>query len=178
MHFNSELLGATLYPKENFLFFYGGIFSQWARWDFFCNSLQVKVNCAEQAMMLHKAKFFNDDISYKAILLANNPREQKNIGRKVKNYDEALWSDVRYKFVKGINYDKFTQVKELTELLFLTRPYCLVEASPTDRIWGIGMSKDNTYILDTTFWGMNLLGKAITEVRDEIFNDNFVNSKP
>ena len=168
MKYHSELLGATVYPEEQIIFFYGGIFSQWAECCFTYHPLGVKVNCAEQAMMLAKAKFFNDIDAYEAILKADHPRKQKAIGRQVKNYDENKWSEVRYDIVKYVNYDKFSQNKAWKELLILTRPYLLVEASPTDRIWGIGMGVDNPNLFNYNLWGLNLLGKALTNVRNEM----------
>jgi len=171
LKFKSELLGATLYPQDNYIFFYGGIFSQWAKGVFFCQSLDIPVNCAEQAMMLHKARLFKDEEAYFTILNSDNPRVQKAVGRQIKNWDDKAWDLVKFDLVKGINKDKFTQARTWNELLFLTRNYLLIEASPTDRIWGIGMGEDNPEILDTTKWGQNLLGKAITEVRKELFGD-------
>jgi ribA/ribD-fused uncharacterized protein len=171
MKYKSELLGATIYPKENLLFFYGGIFSQWASGQFHCYHLKTDVNCAEQAMMLSKAKTFNDMDAYERILLADHPRDQKFIGRNVQNYNEKIWSEVRYKFVLDINRDKFTQAKAWKELLLLTHPYLLVEASPSDKIWGIGLGEDNENVLKREIWGLNLLGKAITEVREELINN-------
>lgn len=166
----SELLGATIHPFDNTLFFWHGIFSQWADATFFCNSLHTSVNCAEQAMMLHKAKCFGDQETYDAILATKHPRDQKSLGRMVKNYDDAVWSKVRFNIIKDINYDKFNQLKAWRELLFLTHPYELVEASPSDPIWGIGMGVDNPNILNRDMWGQNLLGKAITEARKELMN--------
>jgi ribA/ribD-fused uncharacterized protein len=172
--FFSQLLGATVYPdltgydvKQQYIFFYGGIFSQRAECEFIYKKLDEKVNCVEQAMMLQKAKFFNgNDEIYNAIKKAKHPREQKALGRMVTNYDDQTWAMLRYRFVREINYDKFSQNKAWKELLLLTDPYLLVEASPTDRIWGIGMGEDNPNLLETHKWGQNLLGQAITEVRN------------
>ena len=171
MKYKSELLGATIYPTEKLLFFYSGIFSQWQDGTFHCTYLNVDVNCAEQAMMLSKAKIFNDMDAYERILLAKHPRDQKFIGRGVQNYNEQIWADVRYSLVKKINYDKFIQAKAWKELLLLTHPYLLVEASPSDKIWGIGLGEDNENVLKKEIWGLNLLGKAITEVRDDLINN-------
>lgn len=139
MKYYSQLLNSTVYPNNQKIFFYGGIFSQWAECKFFCTALKLYVNCAEQAMMLHKAKFFNDDEKFNAILASDNPRVQKSIGRSVNNFNKDEWEMVAFDFVKNINKDKFGQNQAWKELLFLTHPYQLVEASPTDRIWGIGM---------------------------------------
>jgi ribA/ribD-fused uncharacterized protein len=168
MKYKSELLGATVYPELDVIFFYGGIFSQWAECKFHCTALNLEVNCAEQAMMLHKAKFFKDQEIYDAILATDHPRDQKALGRMVKNFDPMAWETVAFNYVKDINVDKFGQNKGWKELLFLTDPYHLVEASPTDRIWGIGMGEDNPDILNDTKWGRNLLGEAIVQARVEL----------
>lgn len=175
MKYKSELLGATVYPELDVIFFYVGIFSQWAKCNFHCTALNLDVNCAEQAMMLHKAKFFKDEEIYNAILVTEHPRDQKALGRMVKNFDPVAWDEVAFNFVKDINVDKFGQNKGWKELLFLTHPYLLVEASPSDSIWGIGMGVDHPELLDPTKWGRNLLGKAITQARDELLSGGTYN---
>lgn len=172
----SQLLGATLgfgHDETNYILFYGGIFSQWAACTFTVPSLGgLKVNCAEQAMMLHKAKEFNDMEAYDKILNTNDPMVQKFVGRNIKNYNEKIWQEKRLEYVTAINYEKFSQNKTWKELLLLTDGYYLVEASPTDRIWGIGYSEhmaddDNKYD-----WGINLLGVAISMARDRIISES------
>ena len=166
--YQSQLLGATVYPDEEIIFFYHGFMSQWAQAVFHCNLINEDVNCAEQAMMLFKAKLFGDSEIYQAILNTSNPREQKALGRQVKGYNETQWKVVRLDAVTQINFDKFDQCKAWGELLMLTDPYELVEASPVDRIWGIGMGEDNPVLLQRLLWGENLLGVALTRVRDQI----------
>ena len=168
MKFKSQLLGATVYPKAGYVFFYGGVFSQWAEGKFYCTSLKLDVNCAEQAMMLHKARFFGDMDIYNQLLVTDHPRDQKALGRLVNGFDAASWSKVGFQIVASINIDKFGQSKAWKELLFLTEPYTLVEASPTDKIWGIGMGEDNPDLLNINKWGQNLLGKAITHARGHL----------
>lgn len=170
MRFESELLGATVNLRDKIIFFWGGIFSQWAEGNFVCTSLGETVNCAEQAMMLHKAKTFNDMESYERILNLDHPRDQKMAGRMIKGYDDKIWAPIRYHIVKDINIDKFSQSKSWKELLFLTDPYEIVEASPSDPIWDIGMGVDNPNLLNRSKWGTNLLGKAIVEARIELMN--------
>ena len=177
MKFESQLLGATVYPWANgtsgYIFFYEGIFSQWADGTFYCTSLKQEVNCAEQAMMLHKAKTFKDQETYDAILETKSPREQKALGRMVKGFDATTWSNVGFALVTSINVDKFGQSKAWKEMLFMTSPHVLVEASPTDRIWGIGMGVDNPDLLNRNKWGDNLLGKALCQARGILLAENF-----
>ena len=170
-NYYSQLLGGTVYPGPKIIFFYGGIFSQWAPGSFHCNLINHRVNCAEQAMMLFKAKTFGDTESFDRIASTNDPSEQKHYGRMVSNFNAKLWDKVKFDAVCSINYDKFTTHLPWRELLLLTHPYQLVEASPTDRIWGIGMSEQNPDILDASRWGQNLLGRAIIDTRNKIIGE-------
>lgn len=171
MKYESKLLKSTFYPEKEFVFFWHGPLSQWHKSNFHCTYLNVEVNCAEQAMMLSKAKLFNDMETYDLILKADHPKEQKTLGRSVKNFVTENWQRVCYDIVKCINIDKFSQNEDLKELLFLTYPNMLVEASPFDNIWGIGMAVDNKDILNTAKWGQNLLGHALTSVRRTLMDE-------
>jgi len=169
-YYDSELLGARVYPNREEVYFYGGIFSQWAECTFFSNVVQEEVNCAEQAMMLLKAMTFNDCEAYDQIKLTDDPRKQKAIGRQIQDFDQERWDQINYAGVISINRDKFSQNKAWNELLLLTDPYDFIEASPYDKIWGIGMGIDNPKLLNVDKWGQNLLGKAITRARNEIIH--------
>lgn len=178
--FKSELLGATIYvapalslqPFTRIIAFYGGIFSQWAECDIYIPELDERVNCAEQAMMLHKAKLFNDMEMYDAILTADHPRDQKMYGRMISNFDVDVWSGQCEEIVSNINFHKFSQSKAWKELLILTHGYELVEASPSDKIWGVGLSEDNKDVADHSKWqGTNLLGKCIMNARTRIITE-------
>ena len=168
--YNSQLLGATVYPNQQTMFFYSGVFSQWTECSFECSLLGITVSCAEQAMMLYKAHFFKDKEIFDQILHANHPREQKRLGRLVRNFNPEQWDSVKFGAVCSINYDKFNQNKGWKELLLLSHPYQLVEASPTDRIWGIGKDVESPDLWITEQWGQNLLGKALVNVRNKIIN--------
>ena len=82
---NSDLYGGRVDLTNNRIYFWGGIFSQWAKCNFHCFDLGVDLNCSEQGMMLHKARMFEDHEAYAKILASKDPREQKAFGRKVKN---------------------------------------------------------------------------------------------
>ena len=152
---------------HNFHFFWGGPFSQWHHSPF--NHASMKFNSCEQWMMYHKAMMFNDTNTAKAIMVSQNPAEQKKFGRKVKNFDDNKWMKEAYNIVVEGNRAKFQQNSELFEVLRGTSGKLLVEASPYDRRWGIGMAKDDPGIEDPANWrGDNLLGKAITQVRLEL----------
>lgn len=161
--------------EDDFFFFWGGFFSQWYKTPIGMkltkDSKIIMFNCAEQAMMWGKAIFFEDEETANQILKTSSPKEQKALGRKVKNFNQEKWDKFKYKLVLRINYLKFMQNPELKELLLLTDNKEIVEASPYDTIWGVGLAESDPLILDKTKWqGENLLGKALMEVRQTIRN--------
>ncbi len=173
--YNSNILGATLFPAQQTILFYGGIFSQWAKCDFTLHikgAGDYKLNCAEQGMMLHKAYRFGDEEVFDKILQSKDPREQKALGRCVKNFNAVVWDESAFNSVVGVNVAKFNSNSLWKEALILTDPYELVEASPYDRIWGIGYAVDAPNVFsEKDNWGINLLGKALMEVRRKFLYD-------
>lgn len=152
--------------KEKFTFFWGGIFSQWCPSKFTIDG--VEYNCCEQYMMLKKALLFNDFDTAAKIMGTKNPRDQKQFGREVKNFNKDLWEKWCRKFVYDANYAKFSQDSDLYDGLMLTRGTTLVEASPEDKIWGIGLRESDSRALDRNTWqGTNWLGEIITTVRSD-----------
>jgi ribA/ribD-fused uncharacterized protein len=124
-------------------------------------------NC-ETYMMYHKAILFNDILVAKEILVAaNDPKEVKALGRKVRGFNETEWNEKKFEIVVAANREKFTQHVHLGEQLLETEGREIVEASPMDKIWGIGFGKKNA-LKNRYRWGKNLLGKALMEVRDEL----------
>ena len=121
-------------------------------------------------MMYHKALLFNDSDVATQILAATTPIEVKALGRQVKNFDDEIWKENRYRIVKEGNILKFTQHSDLKEKLLATKGKMLVEASPRDRIWGIGYGAKNA-LANKERWGLHLLGLVLVEVRDEMLNE-------
>ena len=120
-------------------------------------------------MMLGKARLFQDKVAAEKILASDDPRKIKKLGRSVQNFDDKLWDSVKYPLVLTGNYNKFVQNPQLRNFLLSTGKSILVEASPYDRVWGIGLSADDPRAKDPRQWlGRNLLGFALMEVRDEI----------
>lgn len=120
-------------------------------------------------MMSKKALLFDDKEVFEQIMVSDEPNKIKSLGRKIRNFDEKIWNDVKYSIVLNGNYLKFTQNRNLMNFLLSTGDKILVEASPTDRVWGIGMSENDERINNPYEWqGENLLGFALTEVREEI----------
>ena len=117
--------------------------------------------------MAEKARLFKDYETLEEILSAENQKEIKDLGRKIKNFNEELWNREKYEIVKSGNLAKFSQDENLKEFLLSTGDKIIVEASPYDSIWGIGMGAKDENIEDATAWkGENLLGFALMEVRD------------
>lgn len=135
----------------------------------------VTYTSAEQYMMAEKAKLFGDEEIRAEILNTDDPRMCKALGRKVKNFDKAVWDKEKEHIVRKGNTKKFLQNSALRNFLLSTGDKVLVEASPTDRVWGIGLGKNNTDALDPQKWrGQNLLGFALMNVRDFLaFMDSF-----
>ena len=164
--------------QPSFLFFWGhkplpngeigkSCFSQWWPAPFAVDGVDYPT--AEHFMMGEKARLFRDEVSRAQILKAGSPKSAKEIGRHVKNFNEQVWAEARFQLVVEGNLAKFGQNRELGEYLLGTGDKVLVEASPFDRIWGIGMAGDNEQALNPELWrGLNLLGFALMEVRQRL----------
>ena len=125
--------------------------------------------CTEQAFMYEKAVCFGDLETAKKILAAGTPMDAKGLGRQVKPFDTDEWEKHRYDVMVAVNKEKYRQNPELAERLMDPKfdGKMFVEASPIDGIWGIRMPQGTPGIDDESNWrGRNLLGKAITEVRE------------
>lgn len=154
---------------DKYVFFWGGTFSQWFPSKFEIDGVEYVT--AEQYMMAMKAKTFGDTDAQRRIMETENPRMQKAIGREVKNFDPVKWSEVAQQFVYEANMAKFTENIEMYNELMSTGDREIVEASPEDRIWGIGLHASDPRCLDKSQWlGTNLLGIVLMRVREDIRN--------
>lgn len=135
--------------------------------NFICDGMTY--NCAEQYMMHKKALLFNDAETAKRVMETTNPYMHQQLGRKIKGFNQALWDANKERIVYEGNVARFNQSQECRDLLLSTGDKILVESSPVDRIWGIGLSKEDPRALDENQWrGQNLLGKILTRVRNEL----------
>ena len=124
---------------------------------------------AEHFMMAEKARLFGDEETRAQILKAGGPKAAKQLGRQVKGFKEDVWVEACLKIVVAGNLAKFGQHYDLGAFLLGTKDKVLVEASPVDRIWGIGMAADNEQAMNPEQWrGLNLLGFALMEVRQRL----------
>ncbi len=157
--------------EEKFTLFWGEQpFSQWSEIGFTIEG--VFYNTCEQFMMAKKAEIFGDTEAQEQIMNEKSPKYQKKLGRKIKGFDQDIWDKHRERIVYEANYAKFTQNPEALKALMATEGTTLVEASPYDKIWGIGLEASNPDCLDRNKWqGLNLLGKILTQVREDIKNE-------
>lgn len=123
----------------------------------------------EHYMMAAKANLFGDQEILKKILSCQHPGEAKKLGREVSNFNEEVWLEKRFQIVVRGCFEKFNQNESLKNYLLKTGHKVLVEASPVDRIWGIGMGKNNPDAEKPSRWkGLNLLGFALMKARSQL----------
>ena len=127
---------------------------------------------SEQAFMALKAMEFNDPEHLDEILRATTPFKAKQLGRKVRNFDDDRWCSVRQERMIQVLFAKFSSSEELRDTLINTNDSILAEASPRDRTWGIGIGATNPGAKDRNKWtGKNLLGHCLMAVRAQLVGD-------
>jgi ribA/ribD-fused uncharacterized protein len=161
--------------RPDYLFFWGhqpsadgrigpGCLSQWWPASFAVEGLLYAT--AEHYMMAEKARLFGDEVMRQKILNSPHPNTAKKLGREVVKFDEEIWREYRLDIVLCGNEAKFSQNDNLKAYLLSTQEQILVEASPMDRIWGIGLARDDPRAVNPEKWrGLNLLGFALMDVR-------------
>jgi ribA/ribD-fused uncharacterized protein len=166
---------ADLYEVQvrgNFVLFWGGWPSQWypagekspLPASFIVDG--IKYPFAEMWMMAEKARFFGDEKTLAKILKSKYPKAVKDLGREVTPFSASKWDKVSPSIVYEGNLEKFGQNAGLKRLLLATGDKTIVEASPDDTIWGIGMYASDPRATKPSQWlGKNLLGKALMKVR-------------
>ncbi|OXS32815.1 hypothetical protein CHR28_24310 [Streptomyces sp. XY006] len=129
----------------------------------------VRYATAEHWMMAGKARLFEDAAAERAVLAAGHPAEAKKAGRLVRGFDETVWARERFRIVVEGSVHKFAAHPELQGFLLGTGDRVLVEASPVDRVWGIGLAADDEAAMDPERWrGPNLLGFALMAARERL----------
>ncbi|CAL9554127.1 MULTISPECIES: NADAR family protein [unclassified Streptomyces] len=129
----------------------------------------VRYATAEHWMMAAKARLFGDAEAERRAVEAPGPAQAKRVGRLVRGFDDAVWERERYGIVVAGSLHKFGQNPELGGFLLGTGRRVLVEASPVDRVWGIGLAADDERAQDPARWrGLNLLGFALMDAREEL----------
>jgi ribA/ribD-fused uncharacterized protein len=180
MHYNRSALEQAFRakPRMKFLFFWGhqpskdgritaACFSQWWPSPFMVNGIRYPT--AEHWMMAGKARLFGDEEAASKILTAGSPKQVKQFGREVRGFDEAKWDREKRRIVTDGCQHKFGQNAALRAFLLSTGDQVLVEASPVDRVWGVGLAADDDRAANPLLWrGDNLLGFALMEARDRL----------
>lgn len=162
--------------KFKYVFFWGhqskqqvtkSCFSQWYPAPFIVDGNRFA--SAEHFMMAEKARLFGDSEILQKIINAPNPGAAKAYGREVRGFKQDIWDANRFDIVVKANLAKFSQNDALKQFLLATNERVLVEASPVDKIWGIGLAEDAENIENPLTWkGLNLLGFALMEVRTQL----------
>lgn len=146
-----------------------GCFSQWWPSPFTVDGITYAT--AEHWMMAGKARLFDDAEAERRVLDASHPKQAKDAGRTVRGFDEETWLRHRFGLVVEGNVHKFGHHPELRDYLLGTGSRVLVEASPVDRVWGIGLAADDERAADPARWrGLNLLGFALMEARQRLIS--------
>jgi ribA/ribD-fused uncharacterized protein len=154
---------------QKFVFFWesDSPFSNWYPQSFIHE--EKSYNCSEQYMMYRKALLFNDYDVAEMIMEQTSPRKQKFLGRQVRGFDQEQWMEHCEEIMIPALVSKFTQDSYSLKCLLETGDATIVEASPYDKIWGIGMDKDDPRAIYTDQWdGLNLLGKVLMKTREII----------
>ena len=150
---------------EKFTFFWSGVFSNWYSSPFEIDGIWYSTS--EQFMMAEKARLFNDEQTLAKIMSTVDPADQKRYGREVKGFNKDKWEAVARDIVYKGCLAKFSQNEDLKKVLLNTVGTTLVEASPEDKIWGIGLRKDDPRAKNRATWlGTNWLGECLNRVRD------------
>lgn len=143
------------------------VFSNWYLSTFVY--MGITFNCSEQAMMWLKAMFFGDVDTAKEILAEPVPRKQKALGRKVKGFNKEVWDAVCVDLMVPVLVAKFQQDERCLAAMVESEGTELVEASPDDTIWGVGLEENDPRVLDRSQWlGSNLLGATLMRARPTI----------
>lgn len=131
-----------------------------------CEVDGVHYRTAEHYMMAEKARLFGDEAALAKVMRSRFPVEVKRFGREIAAFDEAIWEAHRFDIVVRGNLAKFRQNPELAAYLLASGETVIVEASPADAVWGIGLAVEHPWIANPKLWpGLNLLGFALMEVR-------------
>jgi hypothetical protein len=155
---------------DTHIYFWGSFLSNWIPSDLYIEYCDKIFTNSEQIFMFLKAVYFHDTETAEEIV--NNgqiPRTAKDLGRKIKGYNEEEWAKVREHMMYNAIMLKFQSSEELKQKLIDTYPKTLVEGTPMDPVWGVMIKWDDDRILDEKNWkGQNLLGKVLMDVRRDL----------
>lgn len=159
------------FENEKYAFFWNGVYSNWHPANFTINyqGYPIPFNCAEQAMMLAKAVMFGDEYIAEKVMSTSSPREQKAYGRQVAGFDMVKWQRECIHIITEVLVQKFAQNPHMLKILLDTGNKTIVEASPFDVVWGIGMGVNDKDLLNKKLWkGTNFLGICLMNAREQL----------
>jgi ribA/ribD-fused uncharacterized protein len=172
MTINHRVPDAWECETETGVYFWGGILTNWAKFSFVADTAgekAVRFNTAEQYMMRVKAELFDDPLTLMLIMNTSNPKEQKRLGRQIVGYSDEVWDPVARDLTYPGVYAKFAQNEGIRDLLLSTENKIIVEASPLDRKWGVGLSHNDPLVFNKATWqGKNWLGHVVMKARDDL----------
>lgn len=146
--------------------FWTGTFSNWKHASFKDPVSGLVFENSEQCFMYYKARFFHDEKIMEQIARTPLPRENKELGRQIKNFNHSAWDMVCRGYMTYANYLKYAQNEDMKAELLSTIGLHMVEASPVDCVWGIGLAEDNPDAANPLKWrGTNYLGDCLDDVR-------------
>ena len=167
--------------KNGYALFWSGVFSNW--YPSWIHKDGKGFPTSEHLFMYGKAMLFGDTEMAEKIIRVATPRDAKALGRKVHNFDADVWDENKFDIMYNAVLEKFRQNDDLREELLNSKydGLCFVEASPYDRIWGIGYGVNEAFEEPNVHrWGQNLLGEVLNRVRFELKkseNDHITNTK-
>lgn len=163
---------------DKYVFFYKDWLSNYQKTQFYFPSYDCPMWCfktTEQGFMFFKALTFEDyEIAKEIYNSGDNPDKCRKLGRKVKDYDDKIWNLIRWNLFFNLNYQKYKQDEKLQEKLLDSKfdNKKFVEASPIDKIWGVGLDENNPLIDNEENWlGHNYLGNILTSIREKLINN-------
>ncbi len=168
-------MNKKLYPERitnTHAYFWNSVYSQWFSKKNLFQEDGIWYSNAEKYMMMKKAELMGDMDTWEKMKAIDNPRGIKALGREVKNWNEQLWNDHKEEIVTQANFLKFSQNPDLLHIMKEQKNLILVEGSPVDPIWGVGLHFDDDLILDEKNWkGQNLLGKCLMQARKKLLKN-------
>ena len=158
---------------DEYVFFYKDWLSNYQKTNFTVEwkGTTYTFSSTEKGFMYIKAITFGDLVTASKIMKTDDPNQCRKLGRQVKGYKDSEWEEIRYDVFYTLNWAKYTQDKELQKKLLDPKfdGKKFVEASPIDKIWGIGYAEDNPNIeYAQIYWGKNYLGRILTNIRKRL----------
>ena len=147
-------------------YFWGGSnpLSNFHKCDFQEND--VSFTSVEQYFVYKKAHHFSDEVAKQKVLTLQDPVQIKRT--MIKGYDKAQWAPMSERVMEQGLSLKFHQDEGMKKALLATEHRELIEASPYDSMWGIGIGLHSESLTDKTKWGSNRLGKLLMEIRERL----------